>query len=204
MCDADNKREGLMKILIFVVLSLLISSRPVLADGGSDAEALLKSKLDAVFVVLQQKDLEQEAKNKEVIEIVTPMFDFGLMAKLTLGRKYWPGLSQDKKDRFTELFIERLRTSYLDKLSLYSDEKVIFEPPVQLKNKIHISTFLISKNRKTSILYKLYQSSDSWKIYDLEIQGVSIIRSYRAQFSQILENGTIDDLLLKMKAPDNN
>jgi phospholipid transport system substrate-binding protein len=193
-----------MKKLIYCVLSLLIFSQPVVADDGRDAEELLKSKLDAVFAVLQKKDLEQEAKNRAVIEIVTPIFDFALMARLTLGRKYWPGLTQEKKDRFKELFTKRLRTSYLGKLALYSDEKVIFEPPVQIKKKIHISTFLMSEDRKTSILYKLYKSSDDWKIYDFEIQGVSIIRSYRSQFSQILESGTIDDLLLKLDESDSN
>jgi phospholipid transport system substrate-binding protein len=193
-----------MKKLIYCVLSLLIFSQPVVADDGRDAEELLKSKLDAVFAVLQKKDLEQEAKNRAVIEIVTPIFDFALMARLTLGRKYWPGLTQEKKDRFKELFTKRLRTSYLGKLALYSDEKVIFEPPVQIKKKIHISTFLMSDDRKTSILYKLYKSSDDWKIYDFEIQGVSIIRSYRSQFSQILESGTIDDLLLKLDESDSN
>jgi phospholipid transport system substrate-binding protein len=193
-----------MKKLIYCVLSLLIFSQPVVADDGRDAEELLKSKLDAVFAVLQKKDLEQEAKNRAVIEIVTPIFDFALMARLTLGRKYWPGLTQEEKDRFKELFTKRLRTSYLGKLALYSDEKVIFEPPVQIKKKIHISTFLMSDDRKTSILYKLYKSSDDWKIYDFEIQGVSIIRSYRSQFSQILESGTIDDLLLKLDESDSN
>lgn len=200
----NTKKDCIMKKLIYCVLSLLIFSQPVVADDGRDAEELLKSKLDAVFAVLQKKDLEQEAKNRAVIEIVTPIFDFALMARLTLGRKYWPGLTQEKKDRFKELFTKRLRTSYLGKLALYSDEKVIFEPPVQIKKKIHISTFLMSEDRKTSILYKLYKSSDDWKIYDFEIQGVSIIRSYRSQFSQILESGTIDDLLLKLDESDSN
>ena len=200
----NTKKDCIMKKLIYCVLSLLIFSQPVEADDGRDAEELLKSKLDAVFAVLQKKDLEQEAKNRAVIEIVTPIFDFALMARLTLGRKYWPGLTQEKKDRFKELFTKRLRTSYLGKLALYSDEKVIFEPPVQIKKKIHISTFLMSEDRKTSILYKLYKSSDDWKIYDFEIQGVSIIRSYRSQFSQILESGTIDDLLLKLDESDSN
>jgi phospholipid transport system substrate-binding protein len=112
-------------------------------------------------------------------------------------------LPPEKKDQFTNLFIKRLKTTYLDKLALYTDEKVSYKPPVQDKEKVHISTFLISENRKTSILYKFYKSTNGWKVYDLEIEGISIIRSYRSQFSQILENGTIDDLLLKMEKPDN-
>ena len=174
---------------------------PVMADDKRDAEEIVKHKLDAVFTVLQKKDLDQQAKKNEINEIVTPMFDFALMAKLTLGRKHWPNLPREKKERFTELYIELLKTSYLDKLALYTDEKVVFEPPVQVKKKVHIPTQLISKDRKTSILYKLYKPANDWKVYDLEIQGVSVIRSYRSQFSEILQNGSIDDLLQKMEKP---
>jgi phospholipid transport system substrate-binding protein len=180
---------------------MLFFSEPLIADDKSDAEAIVKSKLDAVFAVLQKDDLDQQGKTQEINAIVTPMFDFDLMAKLTLGKKHWPGLPREKKEKFTELYIELLKTSYLDKLALYTDEKVLFEPPAQVKKKVHIPTLLISKDRKTSILYKLYKPTDDWKVYDLEIQGVSIIRSYRSQFSETLKNGTIDDLLLKMERP---
>jgi phospholipid transport system substrate-binding protein len=193
----------MMKILVYAAISLLIMAQSVIAGDKLEAEELLKNKLNAVFILLQKKELDAGAKEKEIVETLTPMFDFKLMAKLTLGRKYWPGLPPEKKDQFTNLFIKRLKTTYLDKLALYTDEKVSYEPPVQDKKKVHISTFLISENRRTSILYKFYNSTYGWKVYDLEIEGISIIRSYRSQFSQILENGTIDDLLLKMEKPDN-
>ena len=187
--------------ILYILLCLLFLNQPLLADDKQDAEAIVKSKLDAVFAVLQKADLDQQAKKQQINAIVTPMFDFDLMAKLTLGKKHWPQLSPEKKEKFTELYIELLKTSYLDKLALYTDEKVIFEPPAQAKKKVHIPTLLVSKDRKTSILYKLYRPADDWKVYDLEIQGVSIIRSYRSQFSEILKTGTIDDLLLKMQRP---
>ena len=187
--------------ILYIFVCLLVLNPSLWADDKREAEEIVKSKLDAVFTVLENETLDQQAKKKEINAIVTPMFDFALMAKLTLGKKYWPGLPQEKKEKFTELYIELLKTSYLDKLALYTDEKVIFEPAAQVKNKVHIPTQLISKDRKTSILYKFYKPADGWKVYDLEIQGVSIIRSYRSQFVQILQNGTIDDLLLKMEKP---
>jgi len=192
----------MIRILI-ISLSLLIVSQPLLADDKLDAEVTIKSKLDSVFAVLQKNDLDEQAKKKEIDAILTPMFDFELMAKLTLGRTHWPSLPREKKEKFTQLYIKLLRTSYLDKLALYTDEKVIFEPPVQVEKKVHLPTQLVSKDRNTSILYRLYKPVDGWKVYDLEIQGVSIIRSYRSQFGEILQSGTIDDLLLKMeKAAD--
>ncbi len=191
-----------MKNLVYAVLSLLILSQPVIADDRKAAEELLKSKLDAVIAVLQKKDLELQVKKNEIIEIVTPIFDFSLMAKLTLGRKYWPGLSKEKKERFTDLFIKRLKGFYLDKLTLYTDETIAYKTPIQVKKKIHIPTELISKGDKISMLYKLYKSKQNWKIYDIEIQDVSIISTYRSQFYQVLSKGTIDDLLLKMEQPE--
>ncbi len=189
--------------ILYTVSILFLLSHSVMADDKLDAEQIVKNKLDAVFAVLNQKDIDAQAKQKEIDAIVTPMFDFDLMAKLTLGRKYWPGLSEEKRARFTQLYINRLKTSYLDKLTLYTDEKVVFEPPVQVETKVQIPTYLVSKERKTSILYKLYKPGEAWKVYDLEIQGVSIIRSYRSQFDEILQKGTIDDLLKKLEKPAN-
>ena len=187
--------------LLYAVVGLLLLSRATAADETSSAEEFLKSNLDAVFTVLQKKELSQEAKNNEIVGIVTPMFDFELMAKLSLGRKYWPDLSKEKRERFTELFVNRLRQSYLNKLTAYTDETVVYEPPVKVDEKIHIPTNLVSKGNKIGMLYKFYQSSGQWKIYDIEIQGVSIIRSYQSQFKEILQNSTFDDLLLKMEKP---
>ncbi len=193
-----------MRNLLVAVVSLLLFYQPAAADDKGEVEKLLRNNLDAVFTVLQKKDLEQEAKKKEIVDIVTPMFDFDLMARLALGKKHWSALSPDNKKRFTELFIKRLKSSYLNNFTLYTDEKVVYEPTVKVKKKIHTPTYLISKDKKISILYKFYQDGKDWKIYDLEIQGVSIIRSYRSQFSSILKGGTVDDLLLKLESPADN
>jgi len=194
-----------MKSLLYAALSLLILSQTVIADDKSAAEEILKTKLEVVISVLQKKQLEIEAKKKQIVEIVTPIFDFSLMAKLTLGRKFWPGLAKEEKERFTELFVKRLKESYLEKLFryTYTDEKIVYNAPIQVKKKIHIPTKLISKDNKISMLYKLYKSKQDWKIYDIEIEGVSIITTYRSQFEQVLSKGTIDDLLKKLEEPEN-
>ena len=194
----------MMKVFLYTVFSLLLLNQTVLGHEKSAAEEFIKSNLDAVFAILQKEDLSPQARKSEVAEIVTPMFDFKLMAKLSLGKKYWLGLSHGQQERFTEQFIKRLRQSYLNKLTAYTDEKIIYESPVAVKKKVHVPTLLISKGKKTSMLYKLYSSNNIWKIYDVEIQGVSIIRSYRSQFKEILQNGTFDDLLQKMQKSVNN
>jgi phospholipid transport system substrate-binding protein len=190
---------------IQVTLAILISLAPIAGAGDLEtAQDFLQSNLDAVFAVLDKNDLGIQAKQKEIEAVVTPMFDFPLMAKLSLGKKHWTGLTPENKDRFTELFVKRLRQSYLDKLTAYTDEKVVYGSAVEVDKKVHISTDLVSKGSKISMLYKLYTSKSEWRIYDIEIQGVSIIRSYRSQFNEILKNGTFEDLIAKMEKPLNN
>ena len=192
-----------MKSLLHSFFILLMMIQTVGADDKDVAKKLLESKIEAAIAVLQKKDLDEQEKNKQIIEIVTPLFNFPLMAKLSLGRKYWPGLVKEKRQRFTELFTKRLKESYLDKLTLYTDEKVVFKTPVQEKRKIKIQTELISKNNTISMLYKFHKSKHGWLIYDIEIQGVSIISTYRSQFDQVLSKGTIDELLIKLEKPEN-
>jgi phospholipid transport system substrate-binding protein len=192
-----------MRGLIYTVLILVISVQAGFTSDENDAQTLLKTKLNAAIAVLQKKDMDQQKKNEQLVEIVKPMFDFHLMAKLTLGRKYWPGLSNAKRDEFTDHFIKRLQAMFFEKLSLYTDEKVFFKTPVKNKRKIKIPTELISNNNKISMIYKLYKSQSNWKIYDLEIEGVSIISTYRSQFDQVLSKGTIDELIQRLEKPEN-
>jgi phospholipid transport system substrate-binding protein len=191
-----------MRRIIYTVLVLLLTSQMGWSNDKNAAKELLEAKIESALAVLQRKDLVQEEKNKKVVEIVEPIFDYNLMAKLTLGRKYWPELSEKKRKRFTDLFVARLKASYIDKLSLYSDEKVAYETPVQKGIKVQIPTKVISKNNSIAMMYKLYKSSNSWKIYDIEIEGVSLISTYRSQFYDILGKGTVDDLLLKLEKPE--
>jgi len=181
----------------------LIFSQAAVADDKKDAEEVLKGKLEQVISVLEKKELNEEIKKKKIVGIVTPMFNFSLMSKLTLGKKHWPGFTKEQKERFTELFTKRLKDSYLDKMLLYTDEKIEYKASVQVGKKVHIPTLLKSKDNKISMLYKLYKSKKGWRIYDIEIQGVSLISTYRSQFDEILRKKTIDDLLAKLEKPEN-
>jgi phospholipid transport system substrate-binding protein len=192
-----------MKRLLYAILILFITAQTGLTDDKNSAKKILSSRLDAALVVLQKKNLGEQVKDRKIIEIVTPIFDFSLMAKLSLGRKYWPGLSKEQKEKFTDLFIKRLEASFIEKLSLYTDETIVYNAPVQNGRKVEIPTEVVSKDKIISIIYKLYKSKRNWKIYDMEIEGISIIVTYRSQFDQILDKGTFDDLLLKLEAPEN-
>lgn len=189
-----------MKELLFAMCCFLIMSQTVMAENKSDAEIMIRDALDKVILILREEDLSRQDKGEKITDIVSPMFDFSKMAMLTLGKKYWPELTGDQKIRFTDLFVKRLKDSYTEKLMLYTDEKVIFESSVLVKKKFHIQTYLLTKeDEKISILYKLYQPGNCWKIYDIEIQGVSMIRSYQSDYHDILKKSGVDGLFKKLE-----
>jgi phospholipid transport system substrate-binding protein len=141
-------------------------------------------------------------KKEQIYKIVSPLFDFPLMAKLTLGRKNWPKLNSPQQEKFSRLFTQRLKDSYLEKVKLYTDEKALYKP-VQQKKKtiIYVPVQLITKDSEIDILYKLRKAEKYWKIYDVEIQGVSILLTYRSQFDDILRRSTVKELLSQLEKP---
>jgi len=190
-----------LKNLLYIVLSFLVLTQSAAADDKRVAEELLKGKLDSVISVLQTKDLEKDVKKQRIIEIIEPIFDFPLMGKLALGRKHWPALPREKRAIYHSLFVKRLKEAYLEKMALYTDETIAYQEAIAVRKKVHVPTHVISKEKKIAMLYKLYKSKNGWKIYDVEIEGVSIISSYRSQFDEILTTGTVDDLLYKLEPP---
>lgn len=167
----------------------------------NDPNELVHAKLNAVITVLQSQEPEQALKEKIIDKIISPSFDFELMSKLVLGRTHWPKLTPDEQQKFTELFTERLKMSYLEKITLYKDQKVQLAPAVAQKMGIYISMDLQSDNNKIAVLYKLRKADAQWKIYDVEVQGVSILLTYRSQFDDMFRRGSVKDVLTQLEKP---
>jgi len=181
------------------VLFFIFAVQTAAAKNLSEPEKVLKASVDQVVAVLSDAKIPQDQKRRKVVDIINSSFDFKLMAKLSLGKKHWTKLDAKQKEAFTQLFIERFEDSYTDKLELFDKEKVIFQPMIEKKKKVQIPTFILSKGEKISMLYKMYKSKAGWKVYDVEIEGVSLIQTYRSQYHQVLAQGTIEDLMTKMK-----
>jgi len=201
--------EWTMKNLWIGIVITLIACQVVSADKKepedpnypNDPNELIRIKWNAVISVLQNKDLDQETRVNKINKIVNPIFDFPLMAKLALGRKNWPRLTKAQQEQYTRLFVEILRTSYREKIALYTNEEVLFKPVKKDKGKIYIPMELKTKDKKIAILHKLHKDGKRWKVYDVEIQGVSIIMTYWSQFDDILSKGTVEDFLAKLAEP---
>ncbi len=211
MCKVG--RNGFWLGLFCSALVLLILCQSVNADNKdpndpndpNDPKELLRNKWEKVVSILQNKDIEKDIKEKEISKIVTPIFDFPLMAKLALGRKHWPKLTSPQREKFTRLFSERLKRSYWKKIALYKAETLLFKSTVQKKKTtISIPTELIYKDKKVAIIYRLRKVEKHWKVYDVEIQGVSILLTYRSQFDEILRHGTVKDLLSRLEKSPND
>jgi phospholipid transport system substrate-binding protein len=184
--------------MTMMVIGMLIIGTAT-AGQKEEVEALVKSKIDAVLAILPQKDMAKDEKDRKIMEIVEPVFDFSLMAKLTLGKTGWQEMNEAQQKEFIDLFVARLKASYLDKSSLYSDEKVAYKPAVEVGDKVHAPIDVIGKEKTVQVVYKFYSSAGAWRIYDVEINGVSLIQSYKSQFTEILKNGTVTNLLEELR-----
>ena len=189
-----------MRRVFCLLLFFFLLSQVAVADVESEAEEKLKTSVDKVFTILSEEELTMDQKKIKVVEITNTVFGYPLMAKLSLGKKHWSKFSPEQKAEFTSLFIKLFQDFYVDKLDLFSDEKVTFQPSVLVnKKKVQIPTVLLSKGKEYSMLYKMSKTKDGWRIYDIEIEGVSLIHTYRSQYNHILESGEIEDLLTKMR-----
>ena len=196
-----------MRSLWSAVIIILIASQAVNAESKEQNDPnypnnpndLIRTKWDAVISVLQSKDLDHDAQIKKINKIVSPIFDFPLMAKLALGREHWPKLTAAQQEKFTRLFVELLKISYREKVTLYTNEEVLFKSVVKKKSMVYVPMELKSKDKKIAVMHKLRKVGKYWKVYDVEIQGISILLTYRSQFDDILSKGTVEDLLSRLE-----
>jgi len=188
-----------MQKKIIGVLAVLLIAISAAGAETVPAETVVKTMMDQVMVTLEQEEQTSETTLDAIIEIITPVFDFPLMAKLTLGRTYWPQLSEPQQTEFTDLFVEKLRNVYASKVDNFSGQKVVFGEAKNVGNKVYLDSYVQSKGDRISILYKLYKTRTGWKIYDLEIQDVSMIRSYNAQFVPVIRDRSPAALLQDLR-----
>ena len=185
-----------MRMFVLSLTCALLLSPLAFADEPDSVKKLTEVKVNEVIDTIRDKSLDKKTRNEKIIETISPMFDFSQMAKLSMGKTNWKRMNKQQRQEFNTLFVKRLQESYLEKLDLYTDEEVAVGEAMRVKKRIHVASHLVSKDDKMEMIYKFYKKKDQgWKVYDVEIMGVSIVQTYRSQFAGILKNQTIEDLL---------
>ena len=190
-----------MKFLV-VLLSTVVIGQNLLADEKIELKNNFLNLINAVVVITHNKSLSKDERNSEVLNVLTPSFDFKLMAKLSLGKNAWNSLKNKNKKKFTHLYVTRMKKSYSEKLDTNSDGKVEIKNVEQAKkNRISLVTDFIGSDEKTEIVYKFYKPNkpipkkNKWLIYDVEILGVSILKTDKSQFREFLQTKSISELM---------
>ena len=183
--------------LLISLLCFSFGATSLFADEVSEIRAMTKEKVDLVIRTLKDSSLSKEEKKQGILKTIDGLFDFSLMARLSLGKKHWKSLSKSGRKEFSKLFVERLKQSYLDKLDLYTDEEV----KMTKKNRVEVVTYLVSKDDKKEMTYKLYKTKKKgWMVYDVDVLGVSIVQTYRSQFSGILKKESLEQLMERLRS----
>ena len=182
-------------MILMVAILIVIPLQSYAATPKETVEAgvnkLLKTLGDPAFKV-KPEDERIAIISKDIGEV----FDYTELSKRTLGRD-WKKMSAEQQQEFVKLFRELLQGVYADRLLAYSDQKILFDKETMLKKgRAEVQSYLqTSDGKKIPLFYRLTDKSGSWKVYDVIIEGVSMVKNYRTQFRQILAKDPPDKLI---------
>jgi phospholipid transport system substrate-binding protein len=184
--------------ILFICFLLCVSS----SASERHAMPVLKKSIDSVINMMKDKQKAntpetKAVQRKKIFNIGLELFDFDEMAQRTLG-KDWKQLSNDQKKQFSHLFARFLANIYYQRLEEYTNETVKYLDERQYKNKSLVKTIIVTQKNEIPMDYKLIKS-DRWRVYDISIEGVSLVRNYRTQFNKILIKQGIEDLMRMMQ-----
>jgi len=192
--------------LHFVTRLLLVQLIGVLTLNVATAnpeqlQQLVDAKTQAITVILNDSEMDRPQKDAKIVDIADEMADFDLMGALSLGREGWGQLSEEEREEFIFLFVENIKDSYLEKIYLYNGETVRTGTANQTSpTRIEVPSYLRTDDGEVEIVYKFYLGEqDAWSIYDININGVSIVATNRSQFGEFLENHTAQDLIEQLR-----
>lgn len=193
--NLQNKIKQIVFVFILVLPCSAYSMEPV------DA---LKGPMDQVFKLLQdplyqdasQKDLQRE----KIWNVVSGIFDFTEMAKRTLTRN-WKKFSPEQRKEFTHLFAELLGNTYIGRMQgEYEGDKIFFQDQKKISNsKARVKTKILRGSIDIPIVYSMLNRNGTWKIYDVNLEGVSLVKNYRTQFNKILMKNPPSLLIERLK-----
>ncbi|WP_278347850.1 ABC transporter substrate-binding protein [Helicobacter pullorum] len=150
--------------------------------------------------ILQTSNKSIESIAKEIFTMFDSIFDYHLMAQLSLSKKY-KTLSPSQQKEFDVAFEKNLKRSFTDKLRLYKDETMKVLGGQKTKaNRYNLKTSIILDGKIHYITFKFHELNQDWKIYDVDILGISVIQTYRSQFADIISQEGFEKLLQKLES----
>jgi len=198
--------EGFMElkriylIVTILLLALFVLPMQVLA---ATAKETVETQVNKVLKALAEpgfKDQTKDAKIVKIRSIVNEIFDYTELSKRTLGRE-WTKFNAPQQSEFVKLFSDLLEKTYADRLLSYSDEKVVFEKESLLREgQAEVTSHVLTADgKKIPLDYRMVQKGGSWRVYDVIIEGISLVKNYRDQFRDILAKDSPEEVLKMLR-----
>ena len=165
----------------------------------------IEKTVEEILLVMQDKALSVPEKKTErrtrIMSLIDSRFDYKEMSRISLG-KSWINLSVEEKSELIDVFSQLLKQTYIGRIEAYSDEKVEYSKEVfgkEKKTRAMVFTNIHRNGVVIPINYKVLVKNDEWLVYDVVIEGVSLVRSYRTEFSRIIAQEEISGLVKRIR-----
>jgi len=186
-----RRKFVMIAISILVLLGGTCFAGPALDSVKGDVDEVLKVLKDPVY----NGEAGKKAKADQIHKISMKMFDFAELSKRTLG-VHWNKFSSPQRQEFVDLYKRLLEDAYIDKVTSYTDERIEYTKEVQLSdNAFEVQSTIVTKSAEIPVFYRVLNKDGQWRVYDVVIEGVSLISNYRSQFREILANNPPESLL---------
>ena len=186
-----------------MTLSLFVLTVPVIQAGDvEDINSMVKKKVSVIFDLLGKQDIEKNERNEKIVGELNEIMDFQLAAYLSLG-KHWKKISKTQKKEFVETFQQYINNYIVEKIDLYTNQMIdIGDSKIVKKGRAELEIGILSGGETLQVNFKLRKNKKKeWRVYDVDIEGVSLITTFRSQFSGVLKNSSFEELLEKLKNP---
>ncbi|TKS61482.1 MAG: organic solvent tolerance ABC transporter substrate-binding protein [Nitrospira sp.] len=185
--------------VFLVVTWVVLTVVPGYAGAPTDS---MKATIDEILRIIREKELKQPGKAEErrqlLEQVVGARFDYQEMSRRALGAS-WNALSDQEKQEFVGLFRTLLTNSYADKIETYSGEGVQYLNERTEKDYAEVRTKVLSGKTEIPLDYRLINKADEWRVYDVVVDGVSLVNNYRGQFTKILRASSYSDLVDQLR-----
>jgi len=190
--------RGLLIRSVILGLTLQLVVGAAGASAGPPTE-VVRQVIEKSLDIIQNPSYKLPEKRRMVKGIVDPHFDYREMAKLSLGAT-WGSLSGGQRDEFVRLFSELLEASYSDKIEKYAQRvKIDYTGEIATGNRVEVRTLVVRPNDRIPLNYRLLDENGTWKVYDVVIEGVSLVSNYRSQFNRIIHESSYAELVRRLK-----